>query len=143
MQNRYRVAALLLSFIGWSSGLAIAQTLQRGPNPRHRTQSDAAAGTTMPDAADFPSYDAEVWRLQQEGVAAKATSIRFARQPDSPEIGGLLAQNRIDDALAVLRRIVRIDVVAEFPVLKPRPRPSGSAPGHRERGEAAVASPVA
>ncbi len=57
-------------------------------------------------AADFPPSDASVWRLLQNGETAKAESRLRADQPDSPEITSLLRQDRIDDALRVLRAIV-------------------------------------
>ena len=56
--------------------------------------------------AEFPGYDASVWREQRNGLAAKVASSRLTQQPESPEITELLQQNRIDDALRVLRAIV-------------------------------------
>ena len=56
--------------------------------------------------AEFPDYDADVWREQRNGLATKSGSSRLTQQPDSPEIAELLQQNRVDDALRVLRSIV-------------------------------------
>jgi tetratricopeptide (TPR) repeat protein len=56
--------------------------------------------------AEFPDYDAGVWREQRNGLATKSASSRLTKQPDSPEIAELLQQNRVDDALRVLRSIV-------------------------------------
>src|SRR4029450_11650894 len=53
-------------------------------------------------SAEFPDYDATVWREQRNGLATR----RLIQQPGSPEIAGLLQQNRVDDALRVLRVIV-------------------------------------
>ena len=52
--------------------------------------------------AEFPDYDVNVWREQRSGLATR----RLLQQPGSPEIAGLLQQNRVDDALRVLRVIV-------------------------------------
>jgi hypothetical protein len=55
--------------------------------------------------AEFPDY-AGVWREQRNGLATKSAASRLTEQPDSPEIAELLEQNRVDDALRVLRSIV-------------------------------------
>jgi tetratricopeptide (TPR) repeat protein len=65
--------------------------------------------------AEFPDYDAGVWREQRNGLATKSASSRLTQQPDSPEIAELLEQNRVDDALRVLRSIV-----AKYPQNIPR-----------------------
>ena len=51
--------------------------------------------------AEFPDYDANVWREQRDGLATKSGSRRLTQQPGSPEITELLRQNRVDDALRV------------------------------------------
>jgi tetratricopeptide (TPR) repeat protein len=56
--------------------------------------------------AEFPDYDAAVWRDERNGLANKSSSKRLTEQPASPEIGDLLELNRVDDALRVLRSIV-------------------------------------
>jgi tetratricopeptide (TPR) repeat protein len=56
--------------------------------------------------AEFPDYDEGVWREQRSGLAAKVASRRLTQQPESPEITELLQQNRIDEALRVVRAIV-------------------------------------
>src|SRR5262249_43088982 len=57
--------------------------------------------------ADYPPYDSDVFRLLTEGLARKATTIRLARNPNDPEIiRDLLTQERADEALVVLKRIV-------------------------------------
>jgi hypothetical protein len=56
--------------------------------------------------ADFPTYDAAVWRQQMDGLTAGSAARRLAEQPDSPELTALLESRRVDDVLRVLRTIV-------------------------------------
>lgn len=67
-------------------------------------QASQSTGQPAPvlSGAEFPPYDARVWTDQRNGLAAR----RLTEQPVSPEITELLQQNRIDDALRVLREIV-------------------------------------
>jgi tetratricopeptide (TPR) repeat protein len=77
------------------------------PTPSSSDSTAAAATTPAPDPADFPPYDSDVFRLLTEGLARKATTLLLARDPNDPEvIRDLLTQQRADEALVVLRRIV-------------------------------------
>jgi hypothetical protein len=63
--------------------------------------------TPAPDAADYPPYDSEAFRLLTAGLGRKSTTARLAQDPNDPEIiRDLLTQERTDEALLVLRRIV-------------------------------------
>src|SRR5207237_2792591 len=65
------------------------------------TPRDAAA------AAEFPPYDNPVFALHQRSLAEAAASRALAEAPDTVDTLALvLSQDRIDDALAVLKRIV-------------------------------------
>ena len=68
--------------------------------------SSAARRASLLSAAEFPTYDAAVWRQQVDGLTAKLAASRLAEQPDSPELSELLESRRIADVLRVLRTIV-------------------------------------
>lgn len=86
---------LALSVVGPFVDLAAGQVAQSTRQP-----------APLLSPAEFPDYDAGVWREQRNGLAAKVASSRLTQQPESPEITELLQQNRIDDALRVLHAIV-------------------------------------
>ena len=86
---------LALSVVGSFVGFAAAQA----------AQSNGQQAPLL-SAAEFPDYDASVWREQRTGLAAKVATNRLAQQPESPEITELLQQNRVDDALRVVRAII-------------------------------------
>ena len=97
MNSLRLVLACCLAFLvaGPLIGLASNQEPRLNPEPRE-----------LLSPAEFPDYDAEVWRAQRNGLATKAESARLAREPESPEITELLRQGREDEALRVMRRIV-------------------------------------
>lgn len=86
---------LALSVLGPFPDVAAAQIAQSPVPP-----------APLLSPAEFPDYDAGVWREQRAGLAAKVASRLRAQQPESPEITELLQQNRIDEALRVVRAIV-------------------------------------
>src|SRR5437899_7037279 len=106
MPTRYRYLWVVLPLLVWSC----TQPARRPPRVLPTTGSSnrtAAATTPAPDPADYPSCDSETFRLLTEGLARKATTVRLARDPNDPEvIRDLLAQQRADEALVVLRTIV-------------------------------------
>jgi tetratricopeptide (TPR) repeat protein len=95
LQTVLAFLCLALSVVGPFVDFAAAQVAQSTGQP-----------ALLLSPAEFPDYDASVWREQQAGLAAKVASSRLTQQPESPEITELLQQNRIDDALRVLRAII-------------------------------------
>lgn len=62
---------------------------------------------TVPDAQDFPMFDAAALSLQRTGLEARRAARALVESPDDPETARLLAaQRRLSDALVVLGRIV-------------------------------------
>src|SRR4029079_1804953 len=106
MLNRRRDLWVVVALLGSSGAHTIGQSPRRQPATiqQHIT---ASVNTPPPDAADYPPYDFETFRLLTEGLARKATTARLARDPNDPEIiGDLLRQERVDEAVVVLRSIV-------------------------------------
>lgn len=131
MLNRYAYLGLLLPFLGWSCAQTSGQTPRTQPATSGQ-RVDSAAATLAPDAADYPPYDAEIFRLLTEGLARKATTARLAQYPDDPEIiRDLLRQERVDEALVVLRRMVDV-----FPERMPRAFEAMYGQGARFRSQA-------
>jgi hypothetical protein len=87
--------SVALSLAGPLVGLAAGQPTQSTRQPAE-----------LLSAAEFPDYDAGVWREQRNGLATKSVSSRLTQQPDSADIAELLQQDWVDDALRVLRSIV-------------------------------------
>jgi Tetratricopeptide repeat len=70
----------------------------------------AQAPVPPPDGAEYPYSDMRLWRLEQQGRLKRDTLRRLADSADSPEAVRLLMQeNRVDDALAMARRIAGTD----------------------------------
>jgi tetratricopeptide (TPR) repeat protein len=71
-----------------------------------RAQAQTASGEKAV-AAEFPTYDNQLLRVQQRGDAAAAAARALAREPDAVDtLALLIAQDRIADAIAVAERIV-------------------------------------
>jgi tetratricopeptide (TPR) repeat protein len=104
MLTRYRYLWVVLPLLVWSC------TPARQPPqvlPTTGSKITVAATPPAPDAADYPPYDFDVFRRLTEGLARKATTARLARDPNDPGIiRDLLTQERAEEALLVLRRIV-------------------------------------
>src|SRR5688572_19766291 len=67
----------------------------------------ARSGMALPSGAEFPPQDWLLWRLQQEGLAAKLAAERLVEAPDSPDTVRLLAEAKdLEGMLHALRLIV-------------------------------------
>ncbi len=74
----------------------------------------------MLSGAEFPDYDAEILREQRNGMVNRSLDLRLKRQPGSSEIADLLEQNRVDEAIQLLRSIIKSapqDIPAAFKVV--------------------------
>ena len=61
----------------------------------------------VPAAADFPTYDDQLWWMLRKGLVRKVAARRLAEGSNTPETVGLLLEGgRIADALRVIRTIV-------------------------------------
>lgn len=62
---------------------------------------------TMPGGGEFPPGDVRIWLIEQSGLMKKAALARAAERPvDAETVRTLIEQNRIDEALDCLMRIV-------------------------------------
>jgi hypothetical protein len=80
-----------------------------GPAPVPAIDVSARQVGVVPAAAsaEFPPLDVILLRKQAEGRQAKAASAQLVQAPEAPEtLELLLRQERLDDALGVLRAIV-------------------------------------
>jgi tetratricopeptide (TPR) repeat protein len=57
--------------------------------------------------AEFPDYDAAILRAQRNGMVNNSLSARLKRQPRIPELADLLQQERVDEAIQLLRSIIK------------------------------------
>lgn len=70
-------------------------------------------------AAEFPSHDSQLLRVQQRGNGIAAATAALARDPDAVDtLALLLAQEQIDDAIVVAERIVAAHPDRLLPALK-------------------------
>jgi TolA-binding protein len=82
-----------------------------------RAQTPAAANAAL--AAEFPAYDGQLLSLEQRGLGNGAASHALATSPDAVEtLRVLLAQNRVEDAIAVTKRILATHPERTLPALK-------------------------
>ncbi len=96
---------------GWMLGavlFASAIVSARGFTTRvAAAQTTAAPPSVTLSAADFPPSDTTAYRIELRGLEAKRASVQLAQAPDATEtLTLLLGQERVDDALNVLARIV-------------------------------------
>ena len=85
--------------------LLLSITAVAGIGPGPASQSRAQTDDVL-SAAEFPEDDAEVWRQQRSGLANAWIDARLTEKPGTSALAELLEQNRVDDALRVLRSIV-------------------------------------
>src|SRR4029079_8731758 len=69
-------------------------------------------------------YDAEILRAQRNGMVNNSLSARLKRQPGIRELADLLQQERVDEAIQLLRSIIKSapqDIPAAFKVVVEQP----------------------
>jgi len=95
---RLLAAFLLLSAMAEGHGLGVTQA----PRQTSTTPSSGSLKT-----ADFPPSDILIYSAERRGLSAKEASARLVDAPDASEtVALLLTHERVDDALAVVGRIV-------------------------------------
>ena len=93
--NRKPLLLLLLS-LTIVSGLAASPPTQSSERERQ-----------VLSGAEFPDYDAEILRAQRNGMVNTSLSARLKRDPGISELADLLQQDRVDEAVQLLRSIIK------------------------------------
>ena len=112
LNRRRLLLSVLLSF-----------TVMNGLDANPRTQSSAREKQVL-SGAEFPDYDAEILRAQRNGMLNNSLSGRLKREPGIPELADLLQQDRVDEAITLLRLIIRStpqNIPAAFQVVVEHP----------------------